>query len=146
VLVRITGATGGTLKIDGEPLPWFGDVRHSLELGPHRFEFVTPDPTCCLSSERTVVITEGEGPQVIAGDIAFRDSVLRVSAPPGETGYLTCPTLFSGIQPFPGDRKVPMSRPRATGDCTLRADSPGALPQKKVVTLRAGQTRVIQWP
>jgi tRNA A-37 threonylcarbamoyl transferase component Bud32 len=146
VVVRITGAMGGTLKIDGEPVQWFGNVRHSLSLGPHRFEFVAPDNTCCKSSERTVSVVAGEGPQQVIGEIAFLDATLRVTAEQGHSGLLTCPTLFAGDQRFPGERPVAMSRVRASGTCTLRPETSGALPQKTEVTLRAGQTTVIPWP
>jgi eukaryotic-like serine/threonine-protein kinase len=146
VVVRITGAMGGTLKVDGRPLPWFGGVQHELTLGPHHFEFVAPDSTCCRSSERTVIITPGEGPQAIIGEISFLDATLRVSAENGQQGLLTCPTLFPGDQPFPGERRVAMSRVRATGTCTLRAEASGSQLQKTEVNLRAGETTVIPWP
>jgi serine/threonine-protein kinase len=146
VVVRITGAMGGTLKIDGQPLQWFGDVHHVLSLGPHRFEFVAPDSSCCRSSERTVLITAGEGPQEVVGEISFLDATLRVSADDGEQGQLSCPTLFSGDHRFPGTRRVPMSRVKAIGTCTLRAEASGSLLQKTEVTLQAGQTTVIPWP
>jgi hypothetical protein len=92
------------------------------------------------------------------------DSTLRVSVEGDLRGVLTCPTLFSGEQRFPGERKVTMSRVTVAGTCTLRAEvaanaasSPEAaaalpqttavpLPQKIEVTLRAGQTTVIPWP
>lgn len=146
VVVRITGAMGGTLKVDGRPLPWFGGVQHELTLGSHRFEFVAPDSTCCQSTERTVIITPGEGPQAIVGEIPFLDATLRVSAENGQQGLLTCPTLFPGDQPFPGERRVAMSRARATGTCTLRAEASGSFLQKTEVHLRAGETTVIPWP
>jgi hypothetical protein len=146
VVVRITGAMGGTLKVDGRPLPWFGGVQHELTLGPHRFEFVAPDSTCCRSSERTVTVTPGEGPQEIIGEIPFLDATLRVSTESGQVGLLTCPTLFPGDQPFPGERRVAMSRVRATGTCTLRAEASGSPLQKTEVNLRAGETTVIPWP
>lgn len=164
VVVRITGAMGGTLQIDGEPVQWFGGVRHVLTLGPHHFAFLAPDSTCCQSSERTVLVTAGDGAQEVIGEIPFVDSTLRVSAEGDLRGVLTCPTLFSGEQRFPGERKVTMSRVSVSGTCTLRAEvaanaasSPEAaaalpqqtavpLPQKIEVTLRAGQTTVIPWP
>jgi tRNA A-37 threonylcarbamoyl transferase component Bud32 len=146
VVVRITGAMGGTLKIDGQPYQWFGDVRHPLSLGSHHFEFIAPDSTCCRSSERTVIVTPGEGVQEVIGEIAFLDATLRVSADDGQQGLLTCPTLFSGDQHFPGDRRVAMSRVKATGTCTLRAEASGSMLQKTEVVLRAGQTTVIPWP
>lgn len=147
VIVRITGAMGGTLRIDGEPRDWFGDVRHELTLGPHRFEFVPPDDTCCEATARTVVIAEGEGPQQVVGDIPFREATLRVSVSGGESGTMSCPTLFSGEQRFPGERRIAMSRVRVSGTCILRADEPEGGPAiEKQVTLRAGQTYVIPWP
>ncbi len=145
VVVSITGAMGGTLQVDGRALEWYGDVPHPLPLGPHRFEFIAPDSTCCESQERTIVVVAGEGPQHVVGEIPFRDATLRVSAE-GQSGVLTCPTLFSGDQPFGDERRVAMSRVEAHGTCTLRADTAGALPQKTDVTLRAGQTTVIPWP
>jgi len=145
VVVKITGAMGGTLKIDGRSLEWYGDVPHALPLGPHRFEFIAPDSTCCESRERMIMVVAGEGPQHVVGEIPFLDAMLRVSAE-GQSGALTCPTLFSGDQPFGDERRVAMSRVEAKGTCTLRADTAGALPQKTDVTLRAGQTTVIPWP
>jgi eukaryotic-like serine/threonine-protein kinase len=146
VVIRITGATGGTLKVDGEPTQWFGDVRHPLALGPHQFEFLAPDSTCCLSTSRTVVVVAGDGPQEVIGEIPFVDATLRVGAEDGQGGLLSCPTLFSGDHRFPPERKVAMSRVKATGTCTLRADVAGSPLQKTEVTLRAGQTTVIPWP
>ena len=146
VIVRITGATGGTLKVDGQSLEWFGDIRHPLAVGPHHFEFVAPDNACCQSTSRTVNIVPGEGPQEVIGDIPFVDATLRVGAEDGQGGVLSCPTLFSGEHRFPPERRVAMSRGRATGTCTLRGEAAGSPLQKTEVTLRAGQTTVIPWP
>jgi hypothetical protein len=144
--VRIKGAMGGTVRIDGVPVQWFGDVRHSLPLGPHRFEFVAPNSTCCASSERMVNVVAGDGPQQVDGEIPFLDAILRVSAEDGQTGLLTCPTLFSGEQEFPGEIRIKMSSVTVMGTCTLRGEASAAAPQKTEVTLRAGQTQVIPWP
>jgi serine/threonine-protein kinase len=146
VVVRIYGATGGILKIDGQPLEWFGDVRHALTLGPHHFEFLAPDNTCCQSTSRTVTVVAGEGPQEVIGDIPFVDATLRVGAEEGRSGLLSCPTLFSGEHRFPPERRVAMSRGKANGTCTLRAEETGSPLQKTEVSLRAGQTTVIPWP
>jgi hypothetical protein len=54
--------------------------------------------------------------------------------------------LFSGDHRFPPERKVAMSREKATGTCTLRADVAGSPLDKAEVTLRAGETTVIPWP
>jgi tRNA A-37 threonylcarbamoyl transferase component Bud32 len=146
VIVRITGATGGTLKVDGQPLEWFGDLRHALPLGPHQFEFIAPDNACCQSTARTINVVPGDGPQEVIGDIPFVDATLRVGAEDGQSVVLSCPTLFSGDHRFPPERRVAMSRVKATGTCTLRADAEGSPLDKTDVTLRAGQTTVIPWP
>lgn len=146
ISARITGATGGTLKVDGQPLEWFGDVRHPLSLGPHHFEFIPPDNTCCQTTSRTIHVTAGDGPLEVVGEIPFVDATLRVGAEYGPGGVLSCPTLFSGEHRFPPERRVAMSRVRATGTCTLRAEAPGSPLEKMEVTLRAGQTTVIPWP
>jgi eukaryotic-like serine/threonine-protein kinase len=146
VIVRITGATGGTLKVDGQPLEWFGDARHALPLGAHHFEFIAPDNACCQSTARTVNVVPGDGPQEVIGDIPFVDATLRVGAEDGQAGVLSCPTLFSGDHRFPPERRVAMSRVKATGTCTLRAEAEQSPLQKTDVTLRAGQTTVIPWP
>jgi tRNA A-37 threonylcarbamoyl transferase component Bud32 len=146
VIVHISGAMGGTLKVDGQPLQWFGDVRHPLSIGPHHFEFLSPDNTCCQSTSRTVNVVAGDGPQEVIGEIPFVDATLRVGAEEGQSGLLNCPTLFSGDHRFPPERRVAMSRVKATGTCTLRAEAAGSPLQKTEVTLRAGQTTVIPWP
>jgi eukaryotic-like serine/threonine-protein kinase len=148
VIVRVAGAMGGTLRIDGQPKEWFGGVRHKLSLGTHRFEFVSPDESCCSGSVRNVTIVEGEGPQLVVGDISFREATLKVNVQGNERGVMTCRTLFSGEQRFPGpERRVAMSRLSTEGDCLLRAEGDVAAPLvQKRVTLRAGQPAVIQWP
>jgi tRNA A-37 threonylcarbamoyl transferase component Bud32 len=146
VIVKITGAMGGTLKVDGQLLQWFGDVRHALTVGPHHFEFVAPDGTCCQSTSRTVNVVPGEGPQEIIGEIPFVDATVSVVSVDGQSGILTCPTLFSKEHRFPPERRVAMSRAMATGTCTLRAEPAGSPLQKTEVILRAGQTTVIRWP
>lgn len=146
VIVRITGAMGGTLKVDGQPLQWFGDVRHQLAVGPHHFEFLAPDSTCCQSTERTISVVSGDGPQEVIGEIPFRDATLRVGAEEGRSGLVSCPTLFSGEHHFPPERRVAMSRAKATGTCTLRSEDPASPLLKAEVTLQAGQTTVIPWP
>jgi hypothetical protein len=94
-----------------------------------------------------VNIVEGEGPQQVVGEIAFRDATLRVTVQGGERGIMSCPTLFSGDMVIPGTRFVTMTRPSAEGDCVLRSDGEGTIqPTKRRVSLRAGQPMVIQWP
>jgi len=134
------------VRIDGEPVQWFGDVHHSLTLGPHEFEFVAPDNTCCVSSKRRVNVVPGDGPQQVNGEIPFLDAILRVTAEDGQSGQISCPKLFPGEQRFPGEIHITMSRATLPGTCTLRSEASSAPPQKTEVTLRAGQIQVIPWP
>jgi hypothetical protein len=143
VNVRITGAMGGSLKIDGQPKEWFG-VQHELEPGEHLFEFVPPDDTCCVAQQQRVLIKEGEGVQQVVGHLAFRDAVLLGSSEQGLE--VRCPTLFAGTLRTPGEISVPMSSGSVSGNCNVTPLSEGSVPVKKAVTLRAGQTTQLPWP
>jgi serine/threonine-protein kinase len=141
--VRITGAMGGSLKIDGQAKEWFG-VQHQLEPGEHLFEFVPPDDTCCVAQVQRVLIKEGEGLQQVVGHLAFRDAVLLASSEPALE--VRCPTLFAGVLRTPGEISVPMSGASVSGNCNVTPLSEGSVPVKKAVTLRAGQTTLLPWP
>ncbi|HEX2881047.1 MAG TPA: serine/threonine-protein kinase [Polyangiaceae bacterium] len=141
--VRITGAMGGSLKIDGQAKEWFG-VQHELEPGEHLFEFVPPDDTCCVAQVQRVLIKEGEGVQQVVGHLAFRDAVLLASSEPALE--VRCPTLFAGVLRTPGEISVPMAGGSVTGNCNVTSLSEGSVPVKKTVTLRAGQTTQLPWP
>lgn len=141
--VRITGAMGGSLKIDGQAKEWFG-VQHELEPGEHLFEFVPPDDTCCVPQVQRVLIKEGEGVQRVVGHLGFRDAVLLASSEPALE--VRCPTLFAGTLRTPGEISVPMAGGSATGNCNVTPLSEGSVPVKKAVTLRAGQTTLLPWP
>jgi serine/threonine-protein kinase len=143
VAVRITGAMGGSLKIDGQAKEWFG-VQHELEPGEHLFEFVPPDDTCCVAQAQRVLIKEGDGLQQVVGHLAFRDAVLLASS---ELALeVRCPTLFAGALRTPGEISVPMAGGSVTGNCNVTPLSEGSVPVKKAVTLRAGQTTLLPWP
>src|SRR5690606_28827589 len=58
--IRITGASGGSVKIDGRPVQWFGQV-NEVTVGPHLFEFLPPNESCCLATKRQVDVPAGEG-------------------------------------------------------------------------------------
>jgi hypothetical protein len=143
VAVRITGATGGSLKIDGQPKEWFG-AQHQLEPGEHLFEFIPPDESCCVPQERTVVIEAGEGVQQVVGHLAFRDATLLGAD--GAGLEVRCPTLFAGVLRTPGERSIPMARASVSGSCTVTSPAEGSVPVTEVVTLRAGQTTRLSLP
>jgi serine/threonine protein kinase len=145
VAVIITGATGGKLKIDGEPKEWFGQ-EHALAPGPHTFEFIPPNETCCVApAPKTEIIQAQEGVQRVYGFIAFRDAVLRFVGRPDST--LTCGELVAGTIPAGTERPVRMSKPEAQGTCTvLPAATRGKAPVKIDVTLRAGGTFTVTEP
>lgn len=145
VSVRLTGAVGGTVRIDGEDKPWFG-VNHTLNVGPHLFEFIPPNDVCCVATRRQVELKPGEGVEVIVGHIPFKDAALVVETDSAEGWILSCPTLFSGRLALPGRRSVPMNQVEVTGTCTLSSAREDAVAQSKAVTLRAGQTTVLAWP
>lgn len=146
VSVRIRGAAGGSVKIDGTPRPWFGGIEHELPVGEHVFEFVPPNPSCCEATVRRVQIVEGEGVQRVVGEIPFRDARLDMRSGEGEGWSVSCPTLFSGAMGLPGLRRVPMSRVKATGSCVLTNSQQNSATRTKVVTLAAGQTTILAWP
>lgn len=146
VSVRIRGAAGGSVKIDGALRPWFGGVEHELTLGEHVFEFVPPNPSCCEATVRRVQVVEGEGVQLVVGEIPFRDARLDMRSGEGEGWSVSCPTLFSGTMALPGLRRVPMSRVKATGSCVLSNSQQNSATRTKVVTLAAGQTTILAWP
>jgi serine/threonine protein kinase len=145
VAVIITGATGGKLKIDGEPREWFGQ-EHALSPGPHTFEFIPPNDTCCVApAPKTEVIQAQDGVQRVYGFIAFRDAVLRFTGQPDS--MLTCGELVAGTIPSGTERLVRMSKPEARGSCTvLPAAARGKPPVKIDVTLRAGGTFTVTEP
>ncbi len=145
VAVRVSGATGGSLKIDGRLLPWFG-VEHELTVGEHEFEFVPPNDSCCVGSKRRVVIRAGEGTQWVTGRIPFKDAVLRATSPESQGYELSCPTLFGGVMRLPADRSVAMSQVAVTGTCTLVESANRSAPVSRSITLRAGATTLLPWP
>lgn len=145
VSVRITGAPGGSVRIDGDERPWFG-VTHELTLGAHVIEFIPPDETCCVAQRRTIEVVEGDGPQLVVGRIGFKQARVRVGASQSEGWLLSCPTLFPLELKLPGERPVAMSQLTVQGTCTLSNLAEGSATRRKVVTLRAGNTTVLPWP
>jgi hypothetical protein len=136
---------GGTLRIDGEAKPWFG-VTHELTLGDHTFEFIPPNDNCCEMVRKTVQIREGEGVQEVRGRIPFRDAVLRANTSEFEGMKLACPAVFAGSLSLPGERSVPMAEETWTGICTISGPQEGSERRQKRITLRAGDTTVLNGP
>jgi eukaryotic-like serine/threonine-protein kinase len=146
VSVSVTGAVGGTVKIDGKERPWFGGVTHELAVGPHLFEFVPPNEDCCTPTSQTVVIEPGESVLAVVGRIPFKAAGIGVTHPDSQGWLLSCPTLFAGSLPLPGRRSVHMSRVEADGTCTLSSSEEGAVTRSKEVVLQAGNTTLLPWP
>jgi serine/threonine-protein kinase len=146
VSVRVTGAVGGTVKIDGTERPWFGGVVHELSVGEHFFEFVPPNDSCCEATSRKVQIVAGVGTQLVVGKIPFKDAMLDMKSGAAAGWSMSCPTLFSGEMSLPGLRAVPMSQVKASGSCVLTNSEEGSATRRKVVTLAAGQTTMLPWP
>ncbi len=145
VSIRITGAGGGSVKIDGALVPWFGVV-HEVPVGPHAFEFIPPNDSCCLATRRTIDVPPGEGVHVVVGSIPFKNASFSVRTPEGEGWTVSCPTLFAGQLTAPARRSIPMSQAEVTGSCMISSPVEGSSAVQKVVTLRAGQTTTLPWP
>ena len=143
--IRITGAGGGSVKIDGALVPWFGVV-HEVPVGPHAFEFIPPNDSCCLATRRTIDVPPGEGVHVVVGSIPFKNASFSVRTPEGEGWTVSCPTLFAGQLTAPARRSIPMSQAEVTGSCMISSPVEGSSAVQKVVTLRAGQTTTLPWP
>lgn len=145
VEVRIVGATGGGVKVDGTPVDWQGKVLH-LSPGPHRFEFVPPTPDCCLSPPARSVVVKGPGPdgrpQLVTERISFRPAHLRLGELPAGTS-VSCPGLLAQAIRAPRTARVPMRRPKHRAYCTVRAPNGESPAVTKPVTLRAGQTTTL---
>ncbi len=120
VSVRITGAGGATVRIDGNEVAWFGAV-HELTVGRHSFEFLPPNDSCCSATNRSVDIPEGEGVFVVVGSVPFRDATVALRASDGDGLVVSCPTLFAGTMRGVGRRTIPMSEAEVSGSCVYRA-------------------------
>lgn len=143
VAIKIVGgAAGGSVRIDGREVPWFG-VTHELPVGSHVFDFIPPNDTCCVADKRQIEVLPGDEVQSVTGRISFKPASLELtSSVQGVT--VSCPTLFAGSVHLPGSRSVPMSQVQARGLCMFAAE--GSAPQTKNVTLNAGQSAVLSYP
>jgi eukaryotic-like serine/threonine-protein kinase len=145
VSVKLTGVLGGTLRIDGAPRPWFG-VTHELSVGEHTFEFIPPNDNCCEQVKQTVQVKAGEGIQEIRGRIPFKNAVLSATAGELDGLRVSCPAVFAGAMPLPGQRSVTMTEETWTGICTVSGFQEGSERRQKSITLRAGDTTVLTLP
>ncbi len=142
--IRITGASGGSVKIDGREVSWFGQV-NEVAVGPHVFEFLPPNDSCCSATKRQVDIPAGEGLYVVMGSVPFKDAIFVAKTPEGEEWTISCPTLFGGSLNGSGRRSIPLTQPEVTGSCLI-SSAGGLNAGRKSVTLRAGQTSTLVWP
>lgn len=144
VSVRITGASGGSVKIDGREMEWFGQV-NEVPVGSHTFEFLPPNDSCCSATRRQVDVPAGDGVLVVVGTIPFKDATFIAKTPENEAWNVSCPTLFAGSLRGSGRRSIPLSQVEVTGSCLVSNPKAGEAGQK-LVTLRAGQTSTLTWP
>lgn len=142
--IRITGASGGSVKIDGRPVQWFGQV-NEVTVGPHLFEFLPPNESCCLATKRQVDVPAGEGVFVVMGSVPFKDAVFVAKTPEDGDWTVSCPTLFAGSLSGSGRRSIPLTQVEVTGSCLI-SDPSGVNAGRKSITLRAGQTSTLTWP
>lgn len=145
VSIRIAGASGGSVKIDGREVQWFGRV-NDVSVGTHVFEFLPPNDSCCSATKRQIDVPVGEGTLVVMGSIPFKDAVFVAKTPDGENWTVSCPTLFAGVLKGPGRRSIPLSQAEVSGSCLVSNLKVGLQAGQKVVTLRAGQTSTLVWP
>lgn len=145
VSIRITGASGGSVKIDGREVAWFGQV-NEVPVGTHTFEFLPPNDSCCSATKRQVDVPAGEGVLVVVGSIPFKDAIFVAKTPENETWSVSCPTLFAGALRGPGRRSIPLSQAEVAGSCLVSNPKAGGEAAQKLVTLRAGQTSTLTWP
>lgn len=145
VSIRIAGASGGSVKIDGREVPWFGRV-NDVSVGTHVFEFLPPNDSCCSATKRQVEVPAGDGVLVVMGSIPFKDAVFVAKTPEAESWTVSCPTLFAGALKGPGRRSIPLSQAEVSGSCLVSSPKAGLQAGQKVVTLRAGQTSTLAWP
>lgn len=145
VSIRIAGASGGSVKIDGREVPWFGRV-NDVSVGTHVFEFLPPNDSCCSATKRQIDVPVGEGTLVVMGSIPFKDAVFVAKTPDAESWTVSCPTLFAGALKGPGRRSIPLSQAEVSGSCLVSNPKAGLQAGQKVITLRAGQTSTLVWP
>jgi eukaryotic-like serine/threonine-protein kinase len=143
VRVVITGAKGGKLRVDGVERDWFGPA-FPLTVGSHTFEFLPPNADCCVApAPRIEEIRPGDGEQVVVGEIAFRDAVLRFEAP---VGYQASCGMLGTFSTSGEQRPVRMSSPSQKVSCSVEPPPSSGQPPKMVdVTLQPGRTSPISW-
>ena len=143
VRIVITGAMSTNVSIDGRPVQWFGQV-HELGFGPHNFEFLAPEPGCCIVPKRTTRnVVPGEGVQVIPFNVPFRSARVTMNGPAGSKA--SCPTLFTGELLAGASRQIKPSKAEVDVTCTI--SGPGDTPPKSsTIKVRAGGSNSLNWP
>ncbi|HET9959641.1 MAG TPA: serine/threonine-protein kinase [Polyangiaceae bacterium] len=139
VQILVDGPQSAIVRVDGIETSWFGRLR-SMPPGPHTFEFVAPDETCCepgqtLKVNIPVPVNENDV-TTVRGRIEFRPAMLELSGPAGSLA--SCGAL--GEFPVPGQRQIPMAGAVRRVRCQLIPPPGSAEPPKEFdVTLRAGR-------
>jgi len=146
VKIVVSGPQNPIVKLDSEEVEWFGR-QFKLTVGPHTFEFLPPNETCCEGPVKIIRNIEAsadpESEQIVAGRIELRPATLALRAPPGVQA--SCGQL--GEIAASEERKLAMDKPVVEGHCTVFPARGSTLTPKRIdVTLRAGERFVIPWP
>jgi len=139
VRTPVVGPQNARVRIDGELLTWYEP--HTLELGPHTFEFVPPNSECCETSPpKSVEIVAGEGEQVVRGVIRFRPASLRLQGQDGSRASCGIgDVIVAG-----SEREIPMNRPSRVLSCTVfPPPNMAGDPKTIAVTLSPGRTSTL---
>lgn len=139
VRTPVVGPQNARVRIDGELRTWYEP--HTLELGPHTFEFVPPNSECCETSPpQTVEVLAGEGDQVVRGVIRFRPASLRLQGQDGSRASCGIgDVIVAG-----SEREIPMNRPSRVLSCTVFPPPNLAGDPKQVdIVLSPGRTSIL---
>jgi len=139
VRTPVVGPQNARVRIDGELVTWYEP--HTLQLGPHTFEFVPPNGECCETSPpKSVEIVAGEGEQVVRGVIRFRPATLRLQGQDGSRASCGIgDVIVAG-----SEREIPMNRPSRVLSCTVfPPPNMAGDPKTVTVTLSPGRTSTL---
>jgi hypothetical protein len=137
VKVNVSGAKGGTVRIDGTAIDWLRDTPE-LKLGAHTFQGVPPDEKCCEATKPFVYeILPGEGPQTVTVHIPFRKATISLAGPPG--AEVRCPIFFSGTVKAGSSKSFELSGTKSA-ECTILGPNPEDPPKTITVELAPGDS------
>ncbi len=139
VQVRITGATGGYVQVDGRRLA-HGE-RIALRVGDtYSFEFRPPDEaqTCCIPVTKTELI--GPDTSVVSAEVAFRPGHVIATRAPAES-KIDCGIVGHGSAQIGFSVKLTAEQPVVNATCSvIPPTSSGAAARTQEAVIRPGET------